>query len=213
MADACISSASAPTFFPAHRIDPHAYGLSEEYSLIDGGVCANNPTSCAVVAATNLLAEAFPSQSLEMRLRQIKVLSIGTGDPAQSFPWARVKGWGLSQWAPRIADVFMDAPNDIHRYIAEKLMPVPSNYLRLQFSVNDQLVDKLLESNSPSMTHPRQGCNLRAIDDARPLFRQRLVAATELYLDGQLDEALDMTHNQRADLSPRQQLEDLLLQW
>ncbi|MEM9213597.1 MAG: patatin-like phospholipase family protein [Cyanobacteria bacterium P01_F01_bin.150] len=219
LADACISSASAPTYFPAHRIDPKSYGLNQEYSLVDGGVCANNPTSCAVVAGAKLLSKRLPSKLVSACLSQIKVLSIGTGDPAQPLLWQQVRGWGLSQWAPRIADVLMDAPNDIHRYITEQLMSrsprfantgstSQSNYLRLQFPLNDKLMQKLGQSPSASSRY-----NLRAIDDARPQFRRLLVAATDLYLDGQLDRFPDETQGRPANPTPREQLYLLLDHW
>ena len=79
VSEACISSASAPTFFPAHRIDPRVYSQEnteegEAYSLVDGGICANNPTSCAVVAALRILRKRFPSRSIDRCLQDIKVL-------------------------------------------------------------------------------------------------------------------------------------------
>ncbi|MDE5070897.1 MAG: patatin-like phospholipase family protein, partial [Trichodesmium sp. St16_bin4-tuft] len=108
----CLSSASAPTYFPAHRIKHDG----RVYSLIDGGVCANNPVACAVAEAIKLLRQ-YSDQSTGDFIEQIKVISIGTGDPASPIPWEKVRGWGLVQWGLRIADVFMDAPPDIHRYV------------------------------------------------------------------------------------------------
>lgn len=222
LAEACISSASAPTFFPAHRIDPQLFGLGEEYSLVDGGVCANNPTSCAVVAAAKLLTKRLPSKSITACLRQMKVLSIGTGDPATPFPWRKVRGWGLGQWAPRIADVLMDAPNDIHRYIAEQLIAGSQNYgaphyLRLQFPLNTKILHMLHQTGSLTLSSPSR-YNLRAIDDARPHFQQMLVDATDVYLDGRLDQSqaknrLETSPRHSPPPSPREQLYAMLDQW
>lgn len=44
LSDVCISSASAPTYFPANYFktqDPQ--GNHKEFHLIDGGIAANNP--------------------------------------------------------------------------------------------------------------------------------------------------------------------------
>lgn len=210
VAEACIGSASAPTFFPAHRIDPKAYsgnkGYSDEteaYSLVDGGICANNPTSCAVVAALRILRKRYPSRSIDRCLQDIKVLSIGTGDTTEPLPWERVRGWGLSQWALHISDVFMDAPNDIHRYIAEQIMPHSSrNYLRLQIKLDKALDVRMGLGRSQSLFQPKY--TLRSIDDARPLWQAKLVDATEGYLDTLLPES---------SRTVREELDALLSDW
>ncbi|MGB3508559.1 MAG: patatin-like phospholipase family protein [Microcoleaceae cyanobacterium] len=145
----CLSSASAPTYFPAHRIEQDG----QVYSLIDGGVCANNPVSCAVAEGIRLLRESS-NQSVGDVIEQIKVISIGTGDPATPIPWERVRAWGLVQWGLRIADIFMDAPPDIHRYVAEEIMGVNNNndqsqYIRLQLPLHEPLlaIDDATEKN------------------------------------------------------------------
>ncbi|NEQ71674.1 MAG: patatin-like phospholipase family protein [Okeania sp. SIO2C9] len=158
----CVSSASAPTYFPAHRIEKNG----QVYSLIDGGVCANNPVSCAVAEAIRILRES-PNQSLGSVIDQIQVISIGTGDPASPIPWEEVRAWGLVQWGLRIADVFMDAPPDVHRYVAEQIIGVGKNdeeprYIRLQLPLKDPLL---------------------AMDDARETNLQALLKETDRYLD------------------------------
>lgn len=169
----CVSSASAPTYFPAHRIEQNG----RVYSLIDGGVCANNPVSCAVAEAIKLLRLSQNKSSGEV-IDQIKVISIGTGDPASPIPWEQVRGWGLVQWGLRIADVFMDAPPDIHRYVAEQILcdsenDAQSRYIRLQLPLKQPLL---------------------AMDDARPSNLQALLNKTDDYLNqvqGKLEKFLD----------------------
>lgn len=44
LSDVCISSASAPTYFPAHYFQTQDHnGNDKEFNLIDGGIAANNP--------------------------------------------------------------------------------------------------------------------------------------------------------------------------
>ena len=159
----CLSSASAPTYFPAHRITP---SNGEEYSLIDGGVCANNPVACAVAEAIKLLRQ-HSDQFTGDFIDQIKVISIGTGDPASPIPWKKVRGWGLVQWGLRIADVFMDAPPDIHRYVAEQIIGETDTdrekrYLRLQLPLKDPLL---------------------AMDDARQANLEGILKETDAYIN------------------------------
>ncbi|NEO33796.1 MAG: patatin-like phospholipase family protein [Symploca sp. SIO3C6] len=159
--EACVCSASAPTYFPAHLIEKNG----REYSLIDGGVCANNPVSCAVAESIKLLRD-HTDQSLAEVLSQIKVLSIGTGDPATPIPWEEVRGWGLIEWGLRIADVFMDAPPDIHRYVAEQILEEKDHegklrYIRLQLPLKEPCL---------------------AMDDASPENLKELLKQTDAYM-------------------------------
>ncbi|WP_287275982.1 MULTISPECIES: hypothetical protein [unclassified Okeania] len=106
-------------------------------------------------------------ESLGSVIDQIKVISIGTGDPASPIPWEKVRGWRLVQWGLRIADVFMDAPPDVHRYVAEQIIGVGKNddksrYIRLQLPLKDPLL---------------------AMDDARETNLQALLKETDRYLD------------------------------
>lgn len=158
----CLCSASAPTYFPAHRIEQDG----QVYSLIDGGVCANNPVSCAVAEAIKLLRRSY-NQSVGNIIEQIKVISIGTGDPASPIPWEQVRGWGLIQWGLRIADVFMDAPPDVHRYVAEQIIGGTENdnqsrYIRLQLPLTESLLK---------------------MDDARQTNLQALLKETDAYIN------------------------------
>ena len=44
MADICIGSSAAPTYFPAYFFkNQDKDGKEKEFNLIDGGVVANNP--------------------------------------------------------------------------------------------------------------------------------------------------------------------------
>lgn len=171
--EVCVSSASAPTYFPAHQIQHDG----QEYSLIDGGVCANNPASCALAEGIKLLREET-RESVGDVINQIKILSIGTGDPATPIPWEQVRGWGLVQWGLRIADVFMDAPPDIHRYVTQQIMggnesELEQRFLRLQFPLDQESM---------------------AMDDASPSKLSYLIDKTDTYLNGvqgKLDKLLE----------------------
>ena len=44
LADICIGSSAAPTYFPAYYFkNQDKEGQTQEFDLIDGGVAANNP--------------------------------------------------------------------------------------------------------------------------------------------------------------------------
>jgi len=136
--ETCVCSASAPVYFPAHLLKTPG----KKYSCIDGGVGANNPSASAVAEAIRL----------NHQIREISVLSIGTGDSDRPIPWQEARGWGVSQWLwqGRLIDVIFDASSDIYDYITQKVMSEPEmqtnqecrRYLRLQPEiVNDPIDD------------------------------------------------------------------------
>lgn len=173
---ACVCSAAAPTYFPAQKLVIKNGSELQTLSMIDGGVGANNPVACAVAEAIRLLRTgntqpqpAIPS--MDRIIDEIRVLSIGTGELEEGWRWREVRGWGALQWAPRIVDLVMDAPNDIHRYIAKQIVTEagiehPQGYLRLQPDLDQKF---------------------GAIDNADPEYLNNLLTQTETYLETQTD--------------------------
>lgn len=140
--EVCVSSSSAPTFFPAHLLTTE----TKTYSLIDGGIGANNPSACAIAEALRL----------EHPIRDISVLSIGTGDANQPIPFTKVRGWGLVQWIwqGRLIEVIMDASADVNDYISRQVMSPPEmnneaspRYLRLQPKTMKDSIDDASDEN------------------------------------------------------------------
>jgi len=168
---ACVCSAAAPTYFPAQKLQISTPQQPLEFSMIDGGVGANNPVACAVAEAVRLLRSPAPGMpppqtSMDRIVNEISVLSVGTGALSQPLPWREINGWGLLQWAPHIVDVVMEAPADIHRYIAEQIVTQagieqPQAYLRLQPDLDQKF---------------------GAIDNAKPAYLKQLLAQTDAYL-------------------------------
>lgn len=140
--EVCLCSSSAPTYFPAHLLKTQ----DKNYSLIDGGVGANNPTACAVAEALRL----------DNPIREIFVLSIGTGNSDNPISFEKVRGWGVGQWiwGGRLIQVLFDASADVNDYITRQVMSPPeledgpsSRYLRLQPTIKNDLMDDATDNN------------------------------------------------------------------
>ena len=131
------------------------YSLTIEYSLIDGGVGANNPTACAIAEALRL----------GHALKDIHVLSVGTGIFTVPIPFAEATRWGILNWATAISNVLIDASSDINDYIAEQVI-YDEHYLRLQF--------RLDRESSVEITNK--------IDDVNPQNLQNLVKVANDYI-------------------------------
>lgn len=172
--EACVCSASAPVYFPAHRLIVDDRSPVQDRSMIDGGIGANNPSACAVAEAIRLLRTGknlpvHAQESMDQIVNEIRILSLGTGELGRSLSWQEIRGWGALQWGTRLVDVILDAPADIHAYITRQILSDamrddPYHHLRLQ-PVLDQ--------------------KFGAIDNTEPAYLRNLIEETDAYLDTQ----------------------------
>ncbi|MGB3653843.1 MAG: patatin-like phospholipase family protein [Rivularia sp. (in: cyanobacteria)] len=132
------------------------YSIKTIYSAIDGGVAANNPSSCGIAEA---LRFGYSNQ-------EIAVLSIGTGDRTRIIPFQKVQGWGLIEWARPIVSVLFDASSDIYEYISKQI--VHDRLLRLQFNLDKYLTGKPLSDD---------------LDDASEENINNLLEAADVYMN------------------------------
>ncbi len=131
------------------------YSIKCIYSAIDGGVAANNPSSCAVAEALRLGHKA----------EDITVLSVGTGHRTRVIPFEQAQSWGLIQWAQPLIGILFDASSNIHEYITNHI--IHDRVLRLQFKLDRELINKPLNDD---------------IDDVSPENISNLIEATEVYM-------------------------------
>lgn len=127
------------------------YRLIGEFSAIDGGVGANNPTACAIAEALRL----------GYSRHEIQVLSIGTGQPEASIPWQEARQWGMLRWAwnARIVGVTMDAPSGIHAYVSQQIAD-DDRYLRIQprLDYSKEGIDNASDENLRNLLRDAEAC-------------------------------------------------------
>ncbi len=112
MYEAAMATSAAPTFFPPYRINTSST-FSGYYSLVDGGLFANNPTYLAVIDA---LANGYSYDELV-------VTSVGTGSLVKPFKYNEIINWGQLKWAAPIIDVLMDSQSNTVDIFTSKLLP------------------------------------------------------------------------------------------
>jgi patatin-like phospholipase/acyl hydrolase len=122
MRDVGRATSAAPTYFPAHRIDSTA---PDYYSLVDGGVFANNPGMCAYVDA---LSEARPTKNVIM-------VSLGTGSLTRPLKYDEIKNWGELPWVQPVISVMMDGVSNATDYQLAQILGA-DNYYRLQTTLD-----------------------------------------------------------------------------
>ncbi|CAL4991460.1 unnamed protein product [Urochloa decumbens] len=142
-----VSTAAAPTYFPAHYFRTEGPdGKSREFHLVDGGVAANNPTMLAMSMLTKEVLRHNPDFR-PVEYGNFLIISVGTGSPKQAEMYTAPKcaKWGLLRWLydggfTPLIDIFSHASADmvdIHAQVLFEALRCEKNYLRIQ---DDSLV-------------------------------------------------------------------------
>jgi hypothetical protein len=113
--DVARATSAAPTYFPPARIFNQS---NKAFSLVDGGVYANNPAMCAYVAARRL----YPTAD------QYLIVSIGTGKLRNPFPYDDAKDWGFVGWAQPLLSMMFDGVSDTIDYELSQLGPEVASF-------------------------------------------------------------------------------------
>ncbi|MED6206955.1 Proteolipid protein 2 [Stylosanthes scabra] len=163
LSDICISTSAAPTYLPAHQFtnkDPK--GNVHEFNLIDGGVCANNPTLVAMNQVTKQMInenpDFFPIKPSDYSRFLIISLGTGTAKNEEKFNAKMAAKWGLLDWLTHsgstpLIDVFSQSSSDMvdfHLATLTRALHSEHNYLRIQDDTlmgNDSSVDISTKEN------------------------------------------------------------------
>jgi uncharacterized protein len=119
------AASAAPTYFEPMKL-PSGDTNTDHYTLIDGGVYANNPAACALVEARTTHPEATG----------FVVVSLGTGSLRHSLRYDAARNWGVAKWAAPLLSVVFDGASSTVDYQMRQLMPdvnrEPKHYYRFQ---------------------------------------------------------------------------------
>ena len=151
--DICRATAAAPTYFSPARIKS-IYG--QYFSLIDGGVFANNPALCAYAEARKLsFAEIFKNHQKPNcpSVNDMIIVSIGTGAEAKPYSFSRLQRAGKLAWINPIIDILLSANAETVDYQLSQMFQTlgsrnQKNYYRLNPS---------LKNASPAMDNVKEG--------------------------------------------------------
>lgn len=163
MKQAAMATSAAPVFFEPYHLQT-AQTQSGFYTLVDGGVVANNPTSLAIMET--IIAAKRVGQKLD--IDDILVVSLGTGSLCRKYPYEEARNWGLISWAEPIVNILMDANSESVASQLEQLLPPiqgnPKKYYRFQVPLNEANDD--MDDASPE--------NIKKLEDlARQLIAEK----------------------------------------
>ncbi|MGB3691468.1 MAG: patatin-like phospholipase family protein [Spirulinaceae cyanobacterium] len=143
MKQAAMATSAAPTYFKPYRV-PTTQTRSGFYTLVDGGVFANNPTALATIEAITDLKQ----NSHHLNINSILVVSLGTGSLTGEYAYEQAENWGLLGWVRPLLNITLDGSSEsVAVQMAQLLPPVyeqPQQYYRFQQflgSSNDDLDD------------------------------------------------------------------------
>ena len=107
--DVALYTSAAPTYFPVYQ------------GYVDGGVVSNNPSMCAI-------AQALEPNTGKSKLRDVRVLSVGTGVNPRYLP-AQDEDWGFVQWAPHLVSLILEGSMGLVDYQCRQLLG--AQYIRV----------------------------------------------------------------------------------
>lgn len=143
--DAALATSATPTYFPPHRIVT-SHNTNGVYTLVDGGVVANNPAQLAISEAK---ISSKQETNLVLNTEDILIVSLGTGSLTRVYPYNEVKNWGLLQWGRPLLNIMFDGSSEVVAGELERLFPsktseTKSYYYRFQTILDAELeeIDK-----------------------------------------------------------------------
>jgi patatin-like phospholipase/acyl hydrolase len=142
------ATCAAPTYFEPMKLPTGTF--TNHYTIIDGGVFANNPGACALVEARTTYPDAT----------DFLVVSLGTGELTSCLPYEEAKNWGVVRWARPALDLVLDGVSRTVDYQLRQLLPdTPAKckrYYRFQTTLDNH-------THKLDNTSPRNITALRAL--------------------------------------------------
>ncbi|TXF79485.1 patatin-like phospholipase family protein [Chryseobacterium sp.] len=173
--DICRATSAAPTYFTPARIKS-LYG--QYFSLIDGGVFANNPALCAYAEARKMPFAELLRSNLKVDypgVNDMMILSIGTGAESRPYSYAKLAGAGKIGWVSPIIDMLMSANAETVDYQLEQMFGTlgnrnQKNYYRLNPSLKNasSAMDNVKKANIEALIQ----AGLCFVDDHKGLLNQ-----------------------------------------
>ncbi|MBG1241146.1 patatin-like phospholipase family protein [Nostoc sp. NZL] len=139
LTDAALATSATPTYFAPHRV-ASSHNTNGFYTLVDGGVVANNPANLAILEAQ--ISKQENKQVLNTE--DILLVSLGTGSLTSVYPYDEVKKWGLLQWAKPLLNIVLDGGSEVVAGELERLFEAKNkgnknSYYRFQTFLKSEL--------------------------------------------------------------------------
>jgi patatin-like phospholipase/acyl hydrolase len=113
------ATTAAPTYFEPFKL-LNMVDNKTTYSLVDGGIIANNPAMCAF------------TEALKLNQSDILMVSLGTG--TEEITYQNAVNWGLMQWISPLLTLMINGNNETVDYQLREIFSAKqgSDYYRFQ---------------------------------------------------------------------------------
>lgn len=114
--ETALATSAAPTYFEPVRMRSQGGNL---FTLVDGGVFANNPAMCAYTEVQKM--QGFFKDFPEPTANDMLIVSMGTGSEKKQYSYHDMKSRGQIGWIRPIIDIFMGGSTNTANYQLEKI--------------------------------------------------------------------------------------------
>lgn len=107
--DVCRATAAAPTYFEPAKIKSF---YNQEFTLIDGGVFANNPALCAYAEARKINFQEVLKDSNKANfptINEMILVSVGTGTVLKPYKYEDFVNAGKLKWISPLIDILLSS--------------------------------------------------------------------------------------------------------
>ncbi|MDR2205219.1 MAG: patatin-like phospholipase family protein [Flavobacteriaceae bacterium] len=173
--DVCRATSAAPTYFTPIQIKS-MYG--QIFSLIDGGMYANNPALCAYAEARKMpFAEIFKTDEKPNNpsVNDMMIISIGTGAESKPYSFRKLQKAGKLGWVSPIIDILLSANSETVDYQLSQMFETLGarnrrNYYRINPSLKNASteMDNVKQSNIEALVQ----AGLHYVDENKKILNQ-----------------------------------------
>ncbi|HEU4496582.1 MAG TPA: patatin-like phospholipase family protein [Flavobacterium sp.] len=140
--DVCRATSAAPTYFEPAKIKS-LYG--QEFTLVDGGVYANNPALCAYAEARKIeFSKVLNNESKPdfPTINDMIIVSLGTGEVLKPYTFRQFENAGKVKWIQPLIDILLSSNVETTDYHIRKMYETlgarnSKNYYRLMPSLKN----------------------------------------------------------------------------
>lgn len=125
--DVCRATSAAPTYFEPAQINSF---YNQQFTLIDGGVYANNPALCAYAEARKIeFSKALNNSNKKdfPTINDMIVVSVGTGTVLKPYKFEDLNNAGKLKWITPLIDILLSANVETVDYQLQKMYETLGN--------------------------------------------------------------------------------------
>lgn len=114
--DVARATSAAPTYFPPAHIESVS---GQSFTLVDGGMYANNPALCAYAEARKIEFSKFlndPDKMDKPSAKDMIILSLGTGSVKKKYSYKNFEHAGEIKWLQPVIDILMSGNSETVSY-------------------------------------------------------------------------------------------------